>query len=251
MLHKHEDTDTRVESLRQLVAGTAHDLNNLLVLVNGCAELALTDEALSPRARQLVKETLDAGERATSLTRRLLSLGRPPALRPARVDVAALLMSSASLLGRLIGDGVRLKLDASAAPLWVLADTSQLEQVIVNLVLNARDAMSAGGTLAISARAVTLQNAGTSDAGRTCGSERAARLTVTDSGHGIDPAVRDRMYEPYVTTKASDKHSGLGLAVVRGIVEQLGGSIDVTSTAGSGTTFTIDLPLTPAPGASS
>ncbi len=233
-----------VEAVRQLAAGTAHDLNNLLLLVNGCAELALLDETLNPCTRQLMNEIIEAGERATSLTRRLLTLGKPPARQPAAVDVAALLMSSATLVGRLVGDRIRLSLDVGTAPLSVLADASQVEQVIVNLVLNARDAMAAGGTLTITAGAATRRSPDASDTGTRLESRRVARLTVSDTGSGIDPAVRARMYEPYVTTKSADTHSGLGLAVVRGIVEQLGGSIEATTTPGTGTTFAVDLPLT-------
>lgn len=242
-MNKPQDGTESIESLRQLAAGTAHDVNNLLLLVSGCAELALMDDTLSPGTRQLMSEILDAGERATTLTQRLLSVSRPPAARAVVVDVGALLTSSATLFGRLVGDGIRLDLDVSAAPLWVLADASQLEQVIVNLVLNARDAMSPGGTLAITAGAADAA------AERHRASGRVARVTVTDTGSGIDPAILERMYEPYVTSKSSDKHSGLGLAVVRGVVEQLGGAIGVTTAPGTGTTFTIDLPLARLPGA--
>ncbi len=231
------------ESLRQQVAGTAHDLNNLLMLVNGCAELALLDDTLSPRTRQLMIDILDTGERAKSLTRQILALGTPMVACAAVVDVAALLNSSVALLDRMVGDDVTLNLQVTTAPLWVLGEASQLEQVIVNLTLNARDAMPSGGTLVISAGVVVPPGAAVAEAGRAPEAGRVARLTVADTGTGIDPAVRERMYEPYVTTKDRDKGSGLGLAVVRGIVDELGGSIDVATARGNGTTFAIDLPL--------
>ena len=246
---KRDNGDASVDSLRQLMAGTAHDLNNLLVLVNGCAELALLEDTLSPRARQLMSDILDAGERATSLTRQFLDLGRPPVLLSTGIDVAALLTSSATLLQRLVGDGITVSLDVGTAPLWVLAEASQLEQVIVNLVLNARDAMAATGTVAITAGAVARHSAAATAGGRPRDPEPVARLTVADTGSGIDPAIRERLYEPYATTKSIGKGSGLGLAVVRGIVDGLGGSIDVATSPGTGTTFAIDLPLAPVPGA--
>lgn len=246
MVDKGANGPEVLDFLRQQMAGAAHDLNNLLVLVNGCAELALQDDALSAPTRQLMNEILDTGERAKSLARQMLALGQPLLRQPTAVDVAALLAASARLLDRLTGERIRLDLDVAAEPIWVLAQASQLEQVIVNLVLNARDAMPGGGTLAIAAATAPRRAAHETAAGVSQG-DCVARLVVTDTGSGIDPAILERMYEPYVTTKSGDKGSGLGLAVVRSIVDQLGGSIDVATAAGRGTTFAIELPLSGPP----
>ncbi len=218
-----------IDFIRRLAAGTAHDVNNLLLLMNGCAELALDDGSLSADTRKLLTDILAAGARAGVLTRQFINLGRPPVTPAVGVDVAALLRSSDLLLRRLVGERVKLDLDPGPAPLWVQSDPSQVEQIVVNLALNARDAMPKGGTLTITADSVT-------------GPARRARLTVSDTGGGIDPAIRGRMYEPYVTTKGGANHCGLGLAVVRSIVDQLGGSIQVATALRQGTTFTIELP---------
>jgi len=223
------DTEQQeIAFLRRLAAGTAHDLNNILLVVIGCAELSLDDPSLSPYTRKRLHDILAATARAAALTRQFLTLGHPPPAPFAAVDVAELLRSFESLLRLLVGDHIRLHLDPGPTPLWVRSDTSQLEQVLLNLALNARDAMPMGGSLTVTAEP---------------GPGARARLTVTDTGTGIDAAVRDRMYEPYVTTKGDGEHSGLGLAVVRAVVDQIGGTIDVATVAGQGTTFTIDLPL--------
>lgn len=225
-----------IQFLRRLAAGTAHDLNNILLVVIGCAEMSLDDESLSPYTRKRMHDILAASARAAALTRQFLTLGRPSAAPLAAVDVAGLLSSFESLLRLVVGEHIRLQLDPGPAPLWVLSDAGQLEQVLLNLALNARDAMPMGGTLTVAASFVAGAR---------------GRLTVSDTGAGIDPAIKDRIYEPYVTTKHDGDHSGLGLAVVRSIVEQLGGAIDVTTTEGAGTTFAIDLPLTEGCGAPS
>ncbi len=218
-----------IDFIRRLAAGTAHDVNNLLLLMTGCAELALDDETLSADTRKLMTDIMAAGARAGALTRQFMNLDRPPVTPPLGVDVAALLRSSDLLLRRLVGEHVKLDLDPGPSPLWVQSDPSQVEQIVVNLAMNARDAMPTGGTLTITADTVA-------------GQRPRARLTVTDTGSGIDPAIRRRMYEPYVTTKSGANHCGLGLAVVRSIVDQLGGSIQVATAMRRGTTFTIELP---------
>ncbi len=236
-----QNDEPGAEFLRRLAAGTAHDVNNLLLLVNGCAELALDDDTLRPHTRKLVHDILATGARAAALTRQLLALGRPSVASVAGVDVAALLRSSESLLGMLVGGRIKLQLESGTAPLWVMSNASQLEQVLVNLALNARDAMPEGGTLSITAGAVASQG---SRASAPKPSRELGRVVVTvaDSGSGIDPAIRERMYEPYATTKHDTTHSGLGLAVVRAIVDQLGGAIHVSTSSERGTTFVIDLP---------
>ena len=242
---KHEFDRARATSLHWLAAGTVHDVNNLLVLVIGCAELALDDEMLSPRARQLMQEIVGVGERASSLTRQFLALGRPAATPAGVVDVAAVLRAAESLLRRVTGEHVQLWIDPGPAAQWVLAEASQIEQVLVNLAGNARDAMPSGGTLRIALRDAVDRRPGEA-AGPT---GRVTRIVVADNGRGIDPAVQERMFEAFFTTKQEGRGSGLGLAVVRAIVDELGGGIQVTTAPGQGTTFTIDLPQAPAPGA--
>lgn len=247
-MDKPEIDGAREASLHRLAAGTVHDVNNLLVLVIGCAELALDDETLSPRARQLMQEILGVGERATSLTRQFLALGKPAARPVSPVDIAAVLTSAESLLRRVAGDHIQLWADAGTTPQWVLAEASQIEQILVNLVSNARDAMPSGGTLRIAVRDVSDRRPGGESAGPPV---RLTRIVVADNGRGIDPSVQDRMFEAFFTTKTDGKGSGLGLAVVRAIVDELGGSIGVTTAAGQGTTFTIDLPQAAPDGMSS
>lgn len=246
-MSEHPSGGDRGALLQWLAAGTVHDVNNLLVLVVGCAEMALDDQTLNPRARQLVQEIAGASERASLLTRQFLALGTPVARPAAAIDVAAVLRSSESLLRRVAGDHIRVRIDPGTTPRWVLAASSQIDQILVNLATNARDAMPTGGTLHISAA---------SGGGQATGDPSAmgppvTRIVVADTGGGIDPVVQDRLFEAFVTTKAEGRGSGLGLAVVRAIVDALGGSIAVTTAAGQGTTFTIDLPQAAPDGTSS
>jgi two-component system cell cycle sensor histidine kinase/response regulator CckA len=236
-----QNADGDVDRLRRAVAGAAHDLNNLLVVAMGCAELALDDQSLSPGSRRLVQQIVHAVDRARALSERALRTGGAPAPPPI-VDVAAWLAESADLLERLVGEGVHLQVQAGAAPLRVSGDPSQIEQAIFNLALNARDAMPDGGTLTIAA-AEDAEAACPEAAAADDGSARRVRMTVSDTGSGIEPAMLQHMFEPYVTTKAAGKGSGLGLAVVRTVVDQLGGTVDVVTAPGEGTTFAITLPL--------
>jgi hypothetical protein len=162
---KHEFDRARDPSLHWLAAGTVHDVNNLLVLVIGCAELALDDESLSPRARQLMQEIVGVGERASSLTRQFLALGRPAGAPAAAVDVAAVLASADALLRRVTGDAIQVWIDPGPTAQWVLAEASQIEQVLVKLAGNARDAMPSGGTLRSTGRDAVDRRSGGDAAG--------------------------------------------------------------------------------------
>lgn len=238
--------DARGDVIRRLAAGTVHDVNNLLVVVIGCAELALDDDSLSPRARQLMQEIVDVGERASSLTQQFLSL-RLTVAPTSVVDVGAVVRSARPLLDRLAGTDITLRVALGDAPHWVVADARQIEQVVVNLAVNARDAMPGGGTLTVDV-ATVLGSLGEHAAGNGSLLRQAlTRITVTDTGGGVDPAVRERMFDDFVSTKGHGKNFGLGLAVVRTIVDQLGGAIHVASALGQGTTFAIDLPQAPGP----
>ncbi|MEZ5416685.1 MAG: HAMP domain-containing sensor histidine kinase [Vicinamibacterales bacterium] len=232
-----------IDALRRLVAGTAHDLNNLLGVVIGCAALALEDTTLAPATRQLVREVVLAAERAQAIAERNLLPPRATGEVPL-VDLNAVLRALVPLLERLCGPDVSVTLGPALAPVWVRADPSAVEQIVFNLVVNARDAMPDGG--AISVRATASAAKGGPDQG-----PRSACLVVTDTGPGIAVEIRDGLFEPHVTTKRHpSRGGGLGLMVVRSTAERLGGEVAVSSTGGQGTTFTITLPLAPAPGSS-
>jgi two-component system, cell cycle sensor histidine kinase and response regulator CckA len=252
-LHQTEEQfrqSQKMEAVGQLAGGVAHDFNNLLTVITGHTDLLLGDEAISSRVRDSLEQMRDASRRAATLTRQLLAFSRKQVLVPAVLDLRAIVSDMGRMLRRLIGDHIEL-LVSVAPDLWpVRADQGQIEQALLNLAVNARDAMPRGGTLTITAanREAGSRPAGEGPAGR------AVALAVHDSGSGIDPSVRDRIFEPFFTTKPRGQGTGLGLAMVYGIVKQSGGSISVESTPGAGATFTLFLPagdrlsaVTPAP----
>jgi len=215
----------KMEAVGQLAGGIAHDFNNLLTVMSGYGELARSRIGAGPGASEL-GEILRAAERAGALTRQLLAFGRRQVLAPALLDVNAVAAGLVPMLGRLIGETVEIAMLAGHDLPPVLADRAQLEQVVINLAINARDAMPDGGTLAIE-------------------TERAGahvRLAVSDTGTGIAPEVLERIFEPFYTTKEIGLGTGLGLATVHGIVTQSGGRVEVTSEPGIGSTFTVLLP---------
>lgn len=224
------------DTLTTLAAGTVHDLNNLLVLVLGCAEIVLEDPTLSGGSRGLVQEIAGTAERAGALTHQLLALVRGVTLPAATIDAAAALRGADAHLRRAAGRA-QVAIDVPASPLWVRVQPGDVERVVANLVSNARDAMPEGGTLAI--RAAHLE---VDDPTQTGPRRRMVRISVADTGQGIDPAIRERIFDAFATSKTGTRHWGLGLAVVRAVVERLGGSIGVSSTPGEGTTFVVDLP---------
>ena len=216
----------KMEAVGRLAGGVAHDFNNILSVVLGTSA-AILDE-LEPRAplRPEIEAIRNAGERAGALTRQLLAFSRQQIVAPRVVDLAEVVAGVESLLRRLVDGGVTLLVARPAAAAPVLADPGQLEQVLVNLVVNARDAMPDGGTL-------TIETAVAAD---------DVVLAVSDSGHGMDEATRARIFEPFFTTKEAGKGTGLGLSTVYGIVTQSGGHVSVESAPGAGTTFTLHFP---------
>jgi PAS domain S-box-containing protein len=222
----------RLDAVGQLASGVAHDFNNLLMVILGFTEL-LASEELTPHGREHRAEIERAASRGSALVRKLLAFGQRDAPQLTPIDLNRIVSTLAPMLERALGESVQLQVVTAPVECTVLADPVQIEQVILNLALNARDAMPGGGVLYVAVD-------GTS-APRSEAPERVV-LTVTDTGSGIPPEVRDTIFEPFVTTKEPGKGTGLGLATVASIVDGLGGSISVVSSPGRGTTFEIALP---------
>ena len=224
----------RLESVGRLAAGIAHDFNNLLTVVLANATLLLRDRRLDVTTTNAVEEMKTAASRGADLVRQLLAFGRQQRLAAQVLDLNAVVASLGPLLARLIGEQVRITMALAPGKAYVKADRSQLEQVIVNLITNARDAMPAGGQLAIETALIDND-----PAIRPC-----VVLSVTDTGLGMDRETRQRVFEPFFTTKPFGKGTGLGLATVHGVVEQSGGRVVVDSEPGAGSCFKVFLPLT-------
>jgi two-component system cell cycle sensor histidine kinase/response regulator CckA len=249
--HNRRERDRLSEELRQaqkmeavgrLAGGVAHDFNNLLTAINGYADLLLADLPESDQAYAGVREIRAAGERATALTRQLLAFGRRQVLDPRVLDLGGLVANISPMLGRLIGENIRLEQLSDGTKPFVRADPGQLEQVILNLAVNSRDAMPDGGQLSLETGTVTFDSA-IREAHVGLAAGRYAMLAVTDNGGGMDAETQSHIFEPFFTTKESGKGTGLGLATVWGIVRQSEGHVWVYSEPGIGTTFKVYLPL--------
>lgn len=231
----------KMEALGLLAGGIAHDLNNVLTAVLGFSEIRLADMAEDDPGRTDLIEIRKAGERAAALTRQLLAFSRKQVLQPKVVDVNALVRGMRSMLRRLIVESVNINLALAGEGCLTLIDSTQLEQIVVNLAINAADAMPRGGQLTIETRNVTL-DASYQEQHLPLAPGEYVILDVTDTGVGIDDATRQRIFEPFFTTKAVGRGTGLGLATVYGIVRQSGGDIVVQSQPGKGASFEIYLP---------
>jgi PAS domain S-box-containing protein len=231
----------KMEAVGRLAGGIAHDFNNLLMAIVGYAELTLAELKADDPLRRDIEEIRVAGQSAASLTRQLLAFSRKQLLQPQILDINAVVSRMTGLLRRLIGEHIDLQ-SRPAQPLGrVSADPGQIEQVIVNLAVNARDAMPSGGTLTIETANVELDQSYVADhPGSITGPH--VMLAITDTGVGMPPAVQEHLFEPFYTTKEPGKGTGLGLATVYGIVKQSGGSIAVFSEAAHGTSVKIFLP---------
>jgi PAS domain S-box-containing protein len=231
----------KMEAVGRLAGGVAHDFNNYLTAILGYSEILALELGPDHAARDRVEQIHQAGERAAALTRQLLALSRRQNLEPEVLDLAELVRGLLTMIGRLLGEGIRLTMVAPPGLGRVEADRSQLEQVILNLAVNARDAMPQGGSLTFDLRDVELDRA---QASARVGLRPGPHvvLKVADTGIGMDTKVLERIFEPFFTTKERGKGTGLGLSTVHGIVHQSNGAIAVASAPGRGTTFEIHLP---------
>jgi PAS domain S-box-containing protein len=231
----------KMEAIGQLAGGVAHDFNNILTVINGHASLLMASGELSPAATKSAQQVVQAAGRAASLTRQLLTFSRRQMMEPRRLDLNEAVGNMTKMLDRILGEHVSLEVHYSPHPAFVQADAGMMEQVVLNLAVNGRDAMPKGGKLnviisMIELRARDLEQRPEARAGRF------AMLTMADSGHGIEPETMRRIFEPFFTTKEVGKGTGLGLATVYGIVKQHQGWVEVESEVGKGTTFFVFIP---------
>ena len=226
----------KMQAVGQLAGGIAHDFNNLLAVIEGSGELAL-DELVGHVAREDVEDMCAAAKRAASLTRQLLAFSRQEVAQLGPVDLADVVRNVERMLRRLIGEHITLLTRLETGAGLIIADSNQLEQVLINLCVNARDAMPTGGTIGIELRSLPPEEPASSAGGGSL------VLSVSDTGSGMEPQLLERIFEPFFTTKEVGKGTGLGLSMVYGLVTQAGGQVSVESAVGRGTTFTIVFPV--------
>jgi PAS domain S-box-containing protein len=238
----------RMEAVGRLAGGVAHEVNNMMTIVLGFSDFLLRDSALAQAHREDVSEIQRAAQRAAGITQQLLAFSRQQVLHTAVLDLSEVVGSATQFLRALLPAHVRLETTIDAPDAWVSADRTQLEQVLINLAFNARDAMPQGGTLRI---ATALEHLSPAALQRRIGipveEGEYVTVTVSDTGAGMDPETLEHLFEPFFTTKGVGHGTGLGLSTVYGIVKQSGGYVTVTSEPGQGTTFCIFLPRIPAP----
>jgi len=218
----------KMESIGRLAGAVAHDFNNMLTVISGYAQMGLSDNAVPDHLRDAFTQINDAASRATDLARRLLTFSRPQPAAPRDIVLNELVRNFEKMLAHVVGETVRLEVALDPLAAAIHADPGQIEQVLMNLAVNARDAMPKGGLLRIETR--FLQAA------------RQVQLTISDTGTGMSPEVMAHIFEPFFTTKPEGKGTGLGLATVYGIVKQSNGSIEPASEPGKGTTFKLLFP---------
>jgi PAS domain S-box-containing protein len=231
----------KMEAIGRLAGGVAHDFNNLLTVINGYAEMVLGMVSLPSLARDCVGEILSAGTRASALTNQLLAFSRRQVLQPRAVSLNDVVSNLSRMLDRVIGEDIELVSVLAPGLGCVRADPNQMEQVLMNLALNARDAMAGGGRITLTTAEVAPGEGG-APIQPAAGADRFVMLVVADTGHGMDAETRRNIFEPFFTTKGHGKGTGLGLSTVYGIVKQSGGDIQVSSEPGEGTTFRLYFP---------
>ncbi len=230
----------KLDAIGRLAGGVAHDFNNLLAVISANASVL----ALELGSNGMLQEVMQAADQAAAMTKQLLAISRNQSLERRPIDLGALIAGALGLLRRMCAAGVTLTFSAPEEPCWVLGDESQLHQVLLNLVVNARDALPHGGHVEI---ALSASRQSPAPLGPDARDAPMLQLLVKDDGQGMDEATRARIFEPFFTTKQPGSGTGLGLATVLGIVKQHGGSIEVSSQVGQGTSFRVLLPALPPP----
>lgn len=228
------DQRRRLETLGQLAGRVVHDFNNLLMLIDGYTQMLLEDEQLSKAARESALEIAAASERGAGLTRQLLDFARAKPNRAGTIDLHALLQAMQPMLQRLVGESVLLEYELSSERFELAAHRGQAEQVLLNLIVNARDAMPLGGKITV----------------RTTVSREALLVAVEDTGPGIPTELQEKVFEPYFTTKPEGQGTGIGLALVAETIAEWGGRVRLASKAGEGACFVLELPAGAQPDAS-
>jgi PAS domain S-box-containing protein len=231
----------KMEAVGRLAGGVAHDFNNVLTAIFGYVDLLIDAMDPADTRRADVEEIKRAAGRAAALTRQLLAFSRKQILQPQRVNLNGVIGNIQGLIAKLVGAEVEIRIESDGVPCEVIADPGQIEQVLMNLAANARDAMPLGGRLTIATAHETVgPNDAASLAGLTPG--QFVRLTVSDTGHGVPASVRPHIFEPFYTTKEQGRGTGLGLATVYGIVKQSGGWIYLNEAQEQGASFSVFLP---------
>jgi two-component system cell cycle sensor histidine kinase/response regulator CckA len=231
----------KLESVGRLAGGLAHDFSNLLTVINGYCEFLLQQLSAADPSRRYAEEIGKAGAHAASLTKQLLAFSRKQVIEPRILNLNTVIRGAAPMLQRLIGENITIETHLDGFLGQVMADPEQIHQIMMNLLINARDAMPAGGEIDIETSNISLgEDTAATHPDATAG--RYVVMSVTDTGHGIDEVIRQRIFEPFFTTKDVGRGTGLGLSSVYGIVRQSGGWVDVWSEVGIGTSFKIYLP---------
>ncbi len=232
----------KMEAVGRLTGGIAHDFNNILTVILSNCEIALMDNGISPKLKSMLDQIKGAASRAASVTQQLLAFSHQTISNPVNINVNNLLLDITSMLSRVIGEDIELVTDFDSDIPGIVADQSQIEQVILNLAVNARDAMPAGGRLKISTSCTSITEDTDSGSIDEIPAAGYVQIIVEDNGTGMAKDVLDKAFDPYFTTKEKGKGTGLGLASVHGIIASIGGYIDVESSPGNGTRFTLNIP---------